>query len=54
MKFKITYDDPETGEEKVVFKYFLASGSFSPKDWADDYSYMMADKGPHKVEEIKE
>lgn len=53
MKFKIRYDDPETGNRKEVIKEFddwtgdVAGNemTISAQAWADDYGYTLADKG---------
>lgn len=66
--FKITYTDPDTQEEIVVEKEFndtppmgiipgynsvnLPNG-ISAQEWAEDWAYEMADKGPHTVTQIK-
>lgn len=57
-KFRITYTDPETGEETQVERTFedtpagLNHGPISAWEWAEDCAYMLADKGPHRVEEL--
>ena len=48
--FKIRYIDPKTGEEMVVVKEFETTGSMSAYEWAEDYAYMLADKGWYKIE----
>ncbi len=65
--FEITYTDPETEQEVVVVEEFEDTDSeitgplfdkpkkikISAREWAEDYAYMLADKGPHTVREIK-
>jgi hypothetical protein len=57
--FRVTYEDPETGNIKHVECSFedtpstQAVPSVSAEEWAEDYAYMLADKGPHTVEEIQ-
>jgi len=66
-KFKIEYVDPETEETKVVIKTFEDTPSarvlnetlgidyttsISARKWANDYAYMLADKGSYNIEEI--
>lgn len=58
-KFKITYTDPDTHEECVEVcefeDYVMDNGDIlTAEEWAEDYAYTRADKGPHKVEEIKQ
>ena len=58
-KFKITYTDPDTHEECVEVcefeDYVMDNGDIlTAMEWAEDYAYTRADKGPHKVEEIKQ
>ena len=55
MRFRITYTDPETGEEKIEEGDFIASQSppISAREWAEDYAYSLADKGAYKVEEVE-
>ena len=50
--FKIVYDDPETQERKEVIQSFEGCSEVSAKEWAEDYGYMLADKGYYKVEEL--
>jgi hypothetical protein len=52
-KFEITYTDPETGVEAVVVMDFEDTPQIPAKDWAEDWAYMIADKGPHTVRELK-
>lgn len=58
-KFKITYTDPDTNEECVEVcefeDYVMDNGDIlTAEEWVEDYAYTRADKGPHKVEEIKQ
>lgn len=53
MKFKITTQHPETGEPIEEILSFEDSDEISAEEWAEDYAYTKADKGPHEVEEIK-
>jgi hypothetical protein len=55
--FRITYTDPESGKEVVEEKDFHDSHDphfISAKDWAEDYAYGRADKGPHNVVQVVE
>lgn len=55
-RFLIQYRDPETNEEKEVEQDFEDSHDphfISAKDWADDYGYMLADKGWYHITELK-
>lgn len=66
--FEIRYTDPETGAEAVVIKEFedtivensnpkIVNGeinvNISAEEWAEDYAYMIADKGPYTIRELK-
>lgn len=67
-EFEIRYTDPETGQEAVVVKEFedsiyensnpnIINGeikvNITAEEWAEDYAYSLADKGPHSVRELK-
>lgn len=52
-KFKIEWKDPETGEHRSEVKEFTGDREFPPHEWAEDYAYSVADKGWHKVTEVK-
>jgi hypothetical protein len=52
-EFEIRYTDPETGQEAVVVMEFEDTPKISAEEWAKDYAYMIADKGPHTVRELK-
>ena len=52
MKFLITYTDPKTGEEVRIVKEFGNTDNISAYEWAEDWAYMAADKGPYKIEEV--
>jgi hypothetical protein len=67
-EFEIRYTDPETGAEAVVVKEFedtiIERGgpnivnkeiyvSITAEEWAEDWAYMIADKEPHTVRELK-
>lgn len=67
-EFEIRFIDPETGVETVVVKEFedtivknsnpkIVNGEIkvdiTAEEWAEDYAYMIADKGPHTVRELK-
>ena len=52
VEFKITYDDPETGESKVIYDTFDDASEITAKECAEDYAYSLADKGYYKVEEV--
>jgi hypothetical protein len=53
MRFKIEFNDPETGEPRVEYKDF--EESFGPKitarEWAEDWAYSAADKGRYELSE---
>lgn len=49
--FNIYYVRPETGEDVVETKSFSDTETVSAKEWAEDYAYTVADKGPYEVEE---
>lgn len=53
--FRITYQDPETGEKVSVDKEFVKvhEGEIAAREWAEDWAYSMADKGPYKIEELR-
>ena len=59
MKFRITYRDPESGEQVSVEEEYHDTPAVpgvhafvSARDWADDAGYSYADKGPYRVEAI--
>ena len=67
-EFEIRYTDPETGAEAIVIKEFedtivensnpkIVNGeinvNISAEEWAEDYAYMIADKGPYTIRELK-
>ena len=67
-KFRITWEDPETGEtqEQIMEfhdwigrakngegKKFGPTIHISAQEWAEDFAYTIADKGQHKVEKIE-
>lgn len=57
-RFKITYRDPETGEDATHVGEYEATpaetdrpdglriGAISARQWAEDHAYSLADKGP--------
>ena len=51
MWFKIGYTHPDTQEKITEKKEFLPSVDpvITAEEWAEDYAYSRADKGPHKV-----
>lgn len=53
-KFLIIFDDPVTGAQKEEVVEFFDSHfpEISAKEWAEDYAYMLADKGRYQVTEI--
>jgi len=54
--FRIGYRDPETGEDRTVDKEFEDSHLpffIAAKFWAEDYAYMLADKGQYTVRELQ-
>lgn len=58
--FRICYEDPTTHEmreRECSFEDTPSSpgehGPISAEEWAEDYAYMLADKGPHTVKEIR-
>lgn len=52
-KFRIEYRDPETGENTTVDREFTGTASVSAREWAEDYAYSLADKGPYQITEIR-
>lgn len=52
MKFRITYTDPKTNEEVVEEKDFESSENLGALYWAEDYAYLVADKGHYEIEEV--
>ena len=64
--FKITYTDPITGDMRITTETFKdtpkalveipgqepTTVNISAKEWAEDYAYMLADKGSYKIEEM--
>ena len=66
MKFKIEWTDPDTGEYQQKIDEFEDSpagvcpntgtryGAISARMWAEDHAYMLADKGWHRVTEVKQ
>lgn len=55
-KFRIDYQDPETGDYHTVEKDFTDSENprIAAEMWAEDWAYGAADKGWHKVTRLKE
>lgn len=65
-KFKISYRDPETGEQKVRYAEFedwtgrsVIDGqtvgpivTIKAYDWAKDFAYSLAQKGSFHVQEV--
>jgi len=65
--FEITYTDLKTDELKTIRKEFedtpeaqVVSTLFEPysvsisaREWAEDYAYSLADKGPFTVKEVQ-
>lgn len=55
MLFLIEYKNPGTGAVESVEKEFHATNDptlpLTAKDWAEDYAYMLADKGWYRVTE---
>ena len=52
MKFKITYVDPETNDTESIVRDFVDSVDITAREWAEDYAYAIADKGPYTIKEI--
>ena len=52
MKFKITTQDPESGKARIEIVEFEGDKDISAQEWAEDYAYTKADKGPHEVKEL--
>lgn len=46
MKFKITYECPETNETKTH------TDDYDSVEWAKDHAYALADKGPYRVDRV--
>lgn len=58
-RFRITYQDPATGEMITVEREFEDTPAvpgvndfISAADWAEDYAYSAADKGSYTVKEM--
>lgn len=51
--FIIKYIDPETEEQTVEFMSFEDTEDYPAELWAEDYAYVMADKGWYTIEELK-
>lgn len=55
--FRITYTDPDDGEEKTVEQAFEDTNYegrvITAQLWAEDYAYALADKGYYTIKEIK-
>lgn len=51
--FEITYTDPDSGEEKTIEHTFEDSATATAMEWAEDYAYILADKGYYSIKEIK-
>lgn len=54
-RYRITYNDPETGESKSVETE--TEDTFDPHfisafSWAADYAYSLADKGRYHIQEL--
>ena len=65
-RFRITYQNPETGEDVVVIKDFegysgpivmsgrvVGGATVTPRGEATDWAYSVADKGAARIEEVK-
>ena len=52
-KFEITYEDPDTLKDVIITAEFSDTPTATAEFWAEDYAYSLADKGYHKVREIK-
>lgn len=55
--FQIKYEDPDTQEICTVEKVFKDSeggGDIIAAEWAEDYAYMMADKGWYEITLIED
>ena len=50
--FRISWTDPETEEPETVEKWFEDSATVTAKEWAEDWAYTQADKGPNRVIEV--
>lgn len=58
-RFRITYQDPATGEMVTVELEFEDTpavpgihGFVSAEQWAEDYAYSAADKGSYTIKEV--
>lgn len=52
MKFRIRYLDPETQEYIVSIREFGNTNNIPAAEWAEDWAYAAADKGPYTIEEL--
>lgn len=51
--FAITYVDPDSGVQVTDKVAFTSTEDMSARDWAEDWAYGKADKGPFSVTEVK-
>jgi hypothetical protein len=51
--FRIQWTDPETGEAQDVEKEFHDTPTVTAREWAEDWAYTQADKGPSTITEVK-
>lgn len=47
--FRIRWLDPESGETKEETKSFEDTETVTAQEWAEDWAYSMADKGPYEI-----
>jgi hypothetical protein len=53
VRFEITYTDDEGVEQKQMAS-FVDTESITAREWAEDYAYNLADKGPYEIKEVKQ
>lgn len=53
MKFIIHYRNPETLEECTEEIERVDTEGMTADEWAEDYAYARADKGPYRIEALK-
>ena len=47
--FRIQWTDPETKEPKDEERTFEDTENVTAREWAEDWAYMQADKGPSRI-----
>jgi hypothetical protein len=47
--FRISFTDPDTGEDETVTKEFADTGLVTAREWAVDYAYRLLGGKPGRV-----